>query len=107
MQKPDKDINLCVRIIDGRMALVSAMAKPCAGVKLSNTETIALSLQSAARAIGCELVFDANRIPAERLAKRLLDPEDLGHAVTREVRDIARDVLGVDKNEFIAAGAGV
>jgi hypothetical protein len=28
-------------------------------------------------------------------ARRLLDPEDLGHAVTKEVRDLARKALGL------------
>lgn len=30
-----------------------------------------------------------------RFALRLLDPEDLGHAVTPEIRDEARKVLGM------------
>ena len=30
-------------------------------------------------------------------ALRLLDPDDLGHAVTEEVRNVARDVLGLPK----------
>lgn len=28
-------------------------------------------------------------------ARRLLNPEDLGHAVTQEVRDLAREALGL------------
>lgn len=31
----------------------------------------------------------------ERLLRRMLDPEDLGHAVTGEVRDEARILLGM------------
>lgn len=31
------------------------------------------------------------------LARRLLDPHDLGHAVTQEVRDLVREALGLDK----------
>jgi hypothetical protein len=29
-------------------------------------------------------------------ARRLLDPSDLGYAVSREIRDLARDALGMD-----------
>ena len=31
------------------------------------------------------------------LARRLLDPQDLGHAVTFEVRELAREALGKEK----------
>lgn len=106
MPVSDKDVTLCVRIIEGRMTLVSAMPKPHAGGKLSSTETIALSLQSAARAIGCVLDFDAGHIPAMHLAQRFLDPDDMGYTVPKEVRDSARDVLGVAKNEYLATGVG-
>ncbi|HJV75361.1 MAG TPA: hypothetical protein VJ654_14135 [Noviherbaspirillum sp.] len=36
---------------------------------------------------------------AARLVARLLDPEDLGHAVSPEVRDMARAVLGIPMAE--------
>lgn len=36
---------------------------------------------------------------ALKLVQRLLDPEDLGHAVSKEVRDCAREVLGLARVE--------
>lgn len=103
----NKSVNLCVRILDGRLTLVSAMAKPTAGAPLSTAETVAISLQSAARAVGCELAFVPALIPSIHMAQRLLDPEDLGYTATKEIRDIAREVLGVTKNEFLPVPAGV
>jgi hypothetical protein len=38
-------------------------------------------------------------IDFRKFATRLLDPEDLGHSVTAEVRDIARELLGLEKVE--------
>lgn len=33
------------------------------------------------------------------LARRMLDPDDLGHAVTEEVRNLAREALGLSRVE--------
>lgn len=103
----NKSVNMCLRTIDGRLTLVSAMAKPTAGAPLSTAEAVAIRMQSVARAEGCELAFVPALIPAIHMAQRLLDPDDLGYTATREIRDIAREVLGVTKNEYLPVPAGV
>ena len=42
---------------------------------------------------------DLATIKALRLCAELLDPEKLGHAVSAEVRDRAREVFGIPKCE--------
>ena len=84
-----KQITISIR---GRMALTN-MAAPTVGRRLSEEESAALGCISALRAAGLEVHHDIN--PLERLAARLLDPEDLGHAVSKEVRLTARLALGL------------
>lgn len=43
--------------------------------------------------------LEEQKLDALKLVKRLLDPEDLGFAVPVEVRDAAREVLGLDRVE--------
>ena len=43
-------------------------------------------------------IFEMQR-DALSLVQRMLDPEDLGFAVTAEVRDLAREVLGLERVE--------
>lgn len=39
------------------------------------------------------------RVKINHFLRRLLDPEDLGHAVTAEVRDEARVLMGMERVE--------
>jgi hypothetical protein len=43
--------------------------------------------------------IEEQKLDALKLVNRLLDPEDLGHAVSAEVRDEAREVLGMERVE--------
>lgn len=43
--------------------------------------------------------LEEQKLDALKLVKRLLDPEDLGLSVTAEVRDCAREVLGMERVE--------
>lgn len=45
--------------------------------------------------------WDKDKINYEKFIYRLLDPEDYGHAVSAEVRDEARVLLGMQKVETI------
>jgi hypothetical protein len=44
--------------------------------------------------------MEQNILDAYRLLYRLLDPEQFGHAVSAEVRDAARVVLGMKRVEY-------
>lgn len=47
-----------------------------------------------------QAMADVERLrPCERLARDLLDPERFGHAVSAEIRDAARRVLGISTTE--------
>lgn len=42
---------------------------------------------------------DSQKEAAAKLVLRFLDPEDLGHAVTGEVRDLVRVIIGLEPVE--------
>lgn len=44
-------------------------------------------------------ITDEQKAAALRLILRFLDPEDLGHAVTGEIRDEVRKIIGLDPVE--------
>lgn len=56
----------------------------------------------------CQYCYRRQReTQAEELCRRLLNPEELGHAVTAEVRDLAREALGrptveTVKNDYVS-----
>jgi len=68
--------------------------KPAVGVGVTPAQAIAMELLGTALRRGSEVVYDAHQVPAIALAHELLDPEGLGFAVTGEVRERARRVLG-------------
>lgn len=43
--------------------------------------------------------IEEQKLDAWKLARRLLDPEDLGLAATPEIRDAAREVMGLGRVE--------
>lgn len=45
--------------------------------------------------------------PAAALLQRMLSPSDLGHAVSAEVRDLVRQVLGMDAVETMPTGGAL
>jgi hypothetical protein len=71
----------------------TTMASPRVGRPLSRNESAALHAITALSAAGLRVHYESN--PLTALATRILDPEDLGHAVTHEVRLAARHALGM------------
>jgi hypothetical protein len=45
--------------------------------------------------------IEEQKLAAWKFVRRLLDPEDLGLAVSAEVRDAAREVMGLERVETV------
>lgn len=84
---------IAVQVLDGRMVVSTTMPKPSPGAKLSDCETIALSLMSAARAVGCAMDYTPDNVAPVALCKDLLDPEALGWETNAEIRHRARQAF--------------
>lgn len=67
---------------------------PAVGRGVTPAEALAMELLGTAFKRGAYVIYDKHQVPAIALALELLDPEGLGFAVTSEVRDRAREVLG-------------
>ncbi|MBO9647387.1 MAG: hypothetical protein J7605_02670 [Variovorax sp.] len=81
-------------LADAEIRVTTDAQAPTVGTAVSPAQAIAMELLGIAFKRGCFVVYDAKRVPAIALALELLDPEGLGFAVTPEVRDRARVVLG-------------
>jgi hypothetical protein len=89
--------SLTITLIDLAGGLVSVRTDaraPTVGRGLTPAEAIAMELLGTSFKRGCEVIYDPHQVPVVALALDLLDPEGLGHAVTRELRDRARRALG-------------
>lgn len=73
--------------------------KPTVGHGVTPAQAIAMELLGTAFRRGSTVIYDAHQVPAIALALELLDPDGFGHAVTPEVRDRARRVLGRPEGE--------
>ena len=79
---------------DGTVSVCTDGSPPLVGQGVSHSQALAMELLGTAFKRGAEVVYDAHQVPAIALALELLDPEGLGFAVNREVRDRARLALG-------------
>jgi hypothetical protein len=86
---------------DGLVSVHTDASPPRIGEGVSQAQGLAMDLLSTASKRRAAVVYDANRIPALALAREMLNPEGLGFAVTAEVRDRARDVLGMERVETV------
>jgi hypothetical protein len=82
---------------DGHVSVRTDADRPMIGKGITPGQALAMELLGTAFKRGGEVVYDPTQVPAIALALELLDPEGLGHAVTRELRDRARRALGRDR----------
>ena len=78
---------------------------PAVGQPLTPATALALDLLRLCKAQASDVRYGPQTIAALALARDLLNPEVLGHAVTPEVRDRARVALGIPPCEFRPAPA--
>ncbi len=91
---------ITITLIDSPQGHVSVRTdadRPMIGQGVTPAQALAMEVLGTAFKRGAEVIYDAQQVPAVALALELLDPEGLGHAVTRELRDRARRALGRDK----------
>jgi len=81
----------------GHVSVRTDADAPSVGRGITPGQALAMELLGTAFKRGAEVVYDPQQVPTVALALELLDPEGLGHAVTRELRDRARRALGRDK----------
>jgi hypothetical protein len=89
---PDEIMNLDMIPLHGIDTQIFAVTCPecsCAGPASSESIEAAIDLWN----------LRPRNTRAERLAGDLLDPEELGHTVTAEIRNAARRVLGIPASE--------
>ena len=91
---------LQVHVVDGQMTITPTTPMPTVGAKLADTESIALCLLNAGKAIGCRVDYTPANVGPYALCKALLDPEDLGYSATAEIRDRARWAMGLPAAEY-------
>lgn len=89
--------SLTITITDlpaGHVSVCTDASPPMIGCGVTPAEALAMELLGTAYKRGAHVVYDKHQVPAIALALELLNPEGLGFAVTSEVRDRAREVLG-------------
>ncbi len=85
------------------MRIATTACKPAAGQPLTPAESWTVDLLRLCNRGSVEITYGCLDIHAQALsefAQRLLSPDDLGHAVTGEVRRCAQEALG--RNTSIA-----
>lgn len=92
---------------DGTVSVCTDGSPPLVGQGVSHSQALAMELLGTAFKRRAEVVYDASRVPAIALVRELLNPEGLGFAVTAEVRDRARDVLGMPRVETVQRRRGL
>lgn len=83
-----------VDLPDSGVSVRTDADRPMVGRGVTLAEALAMELLGTAFKRNAEVVYDPRQVPAIALALELLDPEGYGFAVTAEVRNRARDVLG-------------
>jgi hypothetical protein len=84
---------------NGRLCVRTNDDAPTVGRALTAAQALSVDLLRTCRSRVQEVRFADQEMPALRLAKRLLDPEDLGYTVGPIARDDAREVLGIARIE--------
>lgn len=79
----------------GGVLVSTSAATPLRGVRLTPAQALATDLLATCGHRASDVRYWQAKDPAYALVQRLLSPEDFGHAVTAEVRDAAREVLGL------------
>lgn len=82
----------------GQVAVHSSF-EPHVGAPTTPAQGLSLDLCSTAAHSGHTVINSERYAPLVVFVNRLLDPEDFGFAVTAEIRNAARDVLGKPRAE--------
>ena len=91
----------------GRVEVLTNDQEPAIGRLLTPAEAISIDLLRVCRSRANAVRFGPGEAAGIEFARRLLSPEDLGHAVTPEVRDLAREVLGLPRTETRPGSRGI
>lgn len=96
MKKPA----ITIHIIDehgGAVTVLTSAAAPIPGARLTPAQALALQLLTQAGHATPNLHYWQGRDKALELVEQLLQPEAFGFAVSGEVRNAARQVLGIPR----------
>lgn len=94
----DKTITLHITNLPGGGVSVSTNAgTPCIGQSLTPAAALAVDLLNLCLKRASDVRYWQQDDPAYSLAKDLIHPDQFGHAVTHEVHNRARDVLGLPR----------
>ncbi|KAB2900373.1 MAG: hypothetical protein F9K35_06980 [Burkholderiaceae bacterium] len=91
---------ITIHIIDepgGAVTVLTSASAPIPGARLTPAQALGLELLTAAGRKTPEVHYWQGRDKALNLVERLLQPEGFGFAVTGEVRNAARQVLGIPR----------
>ena len=91
---------ITIHIIDehnGGIAVLTSAGQPIPGERLTPAKSLALDLLTAAGARAERIVYWHKRDEAMALGQDLLSPEMYGWAVSQEVHNAARRVLGIPR----------
>lgn len=80
---------------DGLLTVLTTATAPIPGARLSRAQALGLQMLTTAGRETPHVHYWQRRDKALDLVQDLLDPDGFGYAVTQEVRNAARTVLGV------------
>jgi len=87
------------------VAVQTNAAAPCAGRPCTPAEALAMDLLRLCRHEAMRIEYASDALSStNQLLRDLLDPEELGHAVTPEVRERVRICLGMGSAQSHLAG---
>jgi len=94
LSHPLQTVQLTLTDTPAGLVNVRSTFEPRVGRGTSPAQALSMDMCRQATHAGHSVAHSEAHAPLLAFAKRLLDPEDLGHAVTPEVRDCARVALG-------------
>lgn len=94
MSHPTHTVQLTLTDTPTGRVNVRSSFEPAIGRSTSPAQALSMDMCRQATHVGHSVTHSEAHAPLVAFARRLLDPEDLGYAVTPEVRDRAREALG-------------
>lgn len=94
MNHPPRTVQITLTDQPGSRVNVCSTFEPSVGLGTSPAQSLSMDMCRLAARGGHSVAHNAQHAPLLAFAQRLLDPEDLGHAVTAEVRECARQAMG-------------
>jgi len=96
--------SITITLIDrgqGKVSVHTDAVRPHIGASVTQAQGLAMELLGTSYKRGAEVIYSTDPAPAVALLRELLSPEGFGFAVTAEVRDRAREVLGMPRVETL------